>query len=124
MRILATDMTFSYRFMSSVMTHVMASKVCLSLMGKKDWVLFGSKNECTTLHIHVWSISEVIPPFGIYGVFLTFIIAGTIVEATLAMCLQVAGYVCSTEHLATDIAGDFAFMSDHVRAQTIFGGKS
>ena len=39
------------------------------------------------------------------------------------MGLQVAGDVGRTQHLATDVAGDFALMSDHVGAQTIFGGK-
>ena len=54
----------------------------------------------------------------------TFVSAGSAAEACLAVGLQVAGDVGRTQHLATDVAGDFALMSDHVGAQTIFGGKS
>lgn len=45
-------------------------------------------------------------------------------EAGLAVCLQVAGDVGSTQHLAAYAAGDFTLMPDHVGTQTVFGGKS
>lgn len=35
-----------------------------------------------------------------------------------------AGDVGRAEHLSTDAAGDFAFVSDHVGAQSVFGGES
>lgn len=35
-----------------------------------------------------------------------------------------AGDVSCTEHLSTDATGDFAFMSDHVGTESVFGGKS
>lgn len=35
-----------------------------------------------------------------------------------------AGDVGRTQHLPTNAASDFAFVSDHVGAQSIFGGES
>ena len=35
-----------------------------------------------------------------------------------------AGDVGGTEHLPTDATGDLAFMSDHVGAESVFGGES
>lgn len=40
------------------------------------------------------------------------------------MGLQVAGDVSCAEHLSADAAGDFAFVSDHVGTESVFGGKS
>lgn len=34
-----------------------------------------------------------------------------------------AGNVGGAEHLATDVAGHFSLMPDHVRAQSVFGGE-
>lgn len=39
------------------------------------------------------------------------------------MCLEVTCDVGSTQHFATDVAGHFAFMPDHVGAKTVFGSK-
>lgn len=52
----------------------------------------------------------------------TFIVTW-IAEAGLTMCLEVTCNIGSTQHFATDVAGHFAFMPNHVRAQTIFGCK-
>lgn len=54
----------------------------------------------------------------VIGVFITGVKVG------LAVGLQVAGDVGSTQHLPTDAAGDFSFMSDHVRSESVFGGES
>lgn len=35
-----------------------------------------------------------------------------------------AGDVGRAEHLPTDATGDFAFVSDHVGAESVFGGES
>lgn len=35
-----------------------------------------------------------------------------------------AGDVGRAEHLPTDATGDLAFMPDHVRAKSVFGGES
>lgn len=40
------------------------------------------------------------------------------------MGLQMTGDVGCTQHLPTDATGDLAFMSDHVRAESVFGGES
>lgn len=40
------------------------------------------------------------------------------------MGLQVAGDVGRAEHLSADATGDFAFVSDHVGSESVFGGKS
>ena len=53
----------------------------------------------------------------------TFIITW-VAEAGLAVRLEVTCDIGSTQHFATDVAGDFAFMPDHVGAQTVFGSKS
>ena len=34
-----------------------------------------------------------------------------------------AGNVGCAQHLAADVAGDLPFMSDHVGAQSVFGGE-
>lgn len=34
-----------------------------------------------------------------------------------------AGDVGCAQHLAADVAGDLPFMSDHVGAQSVFGGE-
>jgi hypothetical protein len=47
-----------------------------------------------------------------------------VVEAGLAVGLEVAGNVGSAQHLATDVAGHLALVSDHVGAQAVFGGES
>lgn len=52
----------------------------------------------------------------------TFVVAG-VVEAGLAVCLQVTCDVGSTQHFAADGARHFAFMSDHVGAQAVFSSK-
>lgn len=52
----------------------------------------------------------------------TFIVTW-VVEAGLAVCLEVTCDVGSAKHFATDVAGHFAFMPDHVGAQTVFGSK-
>lgn len=46
------------------------------------------------------------------------------VEVGLAVSLQVAGDVGGAQHLAADAAGHFAFVSDHVRTESVFGGES
>lgn len=46
------------------------------------------------------------------------------VEVGLAVRLQVAGDVGCAQHLPTDAAGHLSLVSDHVRTQTVFGGKS
>lgn len=46
-----------------------------------------------------------------------------VAEAGLAMCLEVTGDVGSAQHFATDGAGHFTFMSNHVGAQAVFGSK-
>lgn len=46
------------------------------------------------------------------------------VEVGLSVSLQMAGDVRCTQHLPTDAAGHLALMSDHVGAQSVFGGKS
>lgn len=46
------------------------------------------------------------------------------VKVGLAVGLQVAGDVSCAEHLSADAAGDFAFVSDHVGTESVFGGKS
>lgn len=40
------------------------------------------------------------------------------------MSLQVAGDIGGAQHLPADVAGNFALMADHVRAQTVFGSES
>lgn len=35
-----------------------------------------------------------------------------------------AGDVGGAQHLPTDATGDFAFMSDHVGSESVFGGES
>lgn len=52
----------------------------------------------------------------------TFIVTW-VAEAGLAMRLEVTCDVGSTQHFATDVAGHFTFMPDHVGAQTVFGSK-
>lgn len=46
------------------------------------------------------------------------------VKVGLSVGLQVAGDVGRAQHLSTDATGDFAFVSDHVGAESVFGGKS
>lgn len=46
------------------------------------------------------------------------------VEVGLAVSLQVAGDVGGAQHLPADAAGHFAFVSDHVWTESVFGGKS
>lgn len=46
------------------------------------------------------------------------------VEVVLSVSLQMAGDVGCAEHLPTDATGDFAFVPDHVGAESVFGGKS
>lgn len=46
------------------------------------------------------------------------------VKVGLSVGLQVAGDVGCAEHLSTDATGDFAFVSDHVGTESVFGGKS
>lgn len=55
------------------------------------------------------------------GVWFTFV---TGVKVGLSVRLQVAGDVGCAQHLSTDATGDFAFMSDHVGTESVFGGKS
>lgn len=52
----------------------------------------------------------------------TFIVT-RVAEAGLAMCLEVTCDVGSAQHFATDVAGHFAFVPDHVGAQTVFGSE-
>lgn len=52
----------------------------------------------------------------------TFIITW-VVEAGLPVRLEVTGDVGRAEHLAADVAGDLPLVSDHVGAQTVFGGE-
>lgn len=46
------------------------------------------------------------------------------VKVGLSVGLQVAGDVGRAQHLSTDATGDFAFVSDHVGAESVFGGES
>lgn len=46
------------------------------------------------------------------------------VKVGLSVGLQVAGDVGCAQHLSTDATGDFAFVSDHVGTESVFGGKS
>lgn len=46
------------------------------------------------------------------------------VEVGLSVSLQMAGDVGGAEHLPTDAAGHFAFVSDHVGTESVFGGES
>lgn len=46
------------------------------------------------------------------------------VKVGLPVGLQMAGDVGGAQHLSTDAAGDFAFVSDHVGSESVFGGKS
>lgn len=48
----------------------------------------------------------------------------TRVEVGLAVGLQMAGDVGSTQHLSTNATSDFSFVSDHVGSKSVFGGKS
>lgn len=52
----------------------------------------------------------------------TFIVTW-VAEAGLAVRLEVTCDVGSTQHFATNVAGHFAFMPNHVGAQTVFGSK-
>lgn len=53
--------------------------------------------------------------------FITFI---TGVKVGLSVSLQMTGDVGCAQHLPTDATGDFAFVSDHVGTESVFGGES
>lgn len=46
-----------------------------------------------------------------------------VAEAGLAMCLEVTCDVGCAKHFATDVAGHFAFVPDHMGAQPVFGSE-
>lgn len=46
------------------------------------------------------------------------------VKVGLPVSLQMTGDVGCAEHLSADTTGDFAFMSNHVGTESVFGGES